>query len=160
MRLDNASQSMERLQPGAIATLRSAMEHDPQALAAMTLKGPKCADGLIAAIAREQAALLDPTVRAQRFVRRWCQLQPAYVEMHGDYRRIDERKIAERKLHGLAEELAADKPMAAAIHANPARFGLELHMPLASALRTDNPVRALKIGIEHGFAAPSRGFSR
>jgi hypothetical protein len=160
-RFDKARRDLKRVRPGAIATLRSAMEHDPQAIIrAMALQGPKRVDGLIAAIARETTALLDANVRAQRFVRRWCQQQPAYVDMRGDYRRIEECKVAERKLHGLAEELAADKPMAAAIHADPARYGLELHMPLATALRTNDPVRALKISIEHGFAAPSRGYSR
>jgi Ti-type conjugative transfer relaxase TraA len=161
VRLQKACSDLERVKPGALATLRSAMEQDPQALTAvMAHKGTKRVGGMIAAIAREQSTLFDPDVRAQRFVRRWCQQQPAYVALHGDYRRIEECKVAERKLHGLAEELAADKPMAAAIHVNPTRFGLELHMPLATALRTNDPVRALKISIEHGFAAPSRGYSR
>jgi hypothetical protein len=161
VRLQKACSDLERVKPGALATLRSAVEQDPQALTeVMAHKGTKRVDGLIAAIAREQSALFDPDVRAQRFVRRWCQQQPAYVALHGDYRRIEECKVAERKLHGLAEELATDKPMAAAIHADPKRFGLELHMPLATALRTNDPVRELKISIERGFAAPSRGYSR
>jgi hypothetical protein len=54
VRLQKACSDLERVKPGALATLRSAMEQDPQALTAvMAHKGAKRVAGLIAAIARE-----------------------------------------------------------------------------------------------------------
>jgi Ti-type conjugative transfer relaxase TraA len=159
-RFKAATESLDRLQPGTVATLRSALKHDLQArVDTTTIKGPKRVDVLVAAIAREKTAILDPAVRAKRFVSRWTSQQNGYAALHDDYRRIDERKVAISRLNGLIQELAADKPMVAAIQANPGRFGLDPRTPLAQAMRTDNPVRELAIGLEHGFAPPSRGFS-
>jgi hypothetical protein len=99
-------------------------------------------------------------VRAGRFVSRWNTELRNYVVLHDDYRRLKEREHVEKNLRGLTKELDADKPMLAAIQADPARFKLHPQSPLAQAMREQHPVYALQIGIDQGFAPPSRGFSR
>jgi hypothetical protein len=108
----------------------------------------------------QRAALADPVVRAGRFVSRWNAELRNFVVLQDDYTRHQEREHVERNLRGLTKELDADKPMLAAIQADPARFNLHTQSPLAQAMCEKDPVYALQIGIAQGFAPPSRGFSR
>ncbi len=160
-RLDKAGQDLERVKPGTLATLQSALKHSLETrVATAKLRGDKRVDVLDAAIENERAARLDPVVRAGRFIHRWNAALRNFVVLQDDYRRQQEREHVERSLRGLTEELDADKPMLATIQADPTRFKLHPQSPLAQAMREQHPVYALQIGIAQGFAAPSRGFSR
>jgi hypothetical protein len=145
----------------AMATLQSALNHSLDTrVANAELRGDKRVDVLAAAIENERAARIDPVVRAGRFVHRWNAELRNFVVLKEDYRRHQEREHVERNLRGMTKELDADKPMLAAIQADPTRFKLHPQSPLAQAMREQHPVYALQIGIAQGFAPPSRGFSR
>ncbi len=106
--LRDAGVALDAARPGAVRDLHSALEHDPAAGRAMTeLQGRERAVKLVAGIERERAALANPEVRTERFVRGWQELQAQHRELRG-WRHDEARGKVERQMTAMIKGLERD----------------------------------------------------
>ncbi len=106
--LRDAGVALDAVRPGAVRDLHSALEHDPAAGRAMTeLQGRERAVKLVGGIERERAALADPEVRAERFVRGWLDLQAQRHELRG-WQHDEARGKVERQMTAMVKGLDRD----------------------------------------------------
>lgn len=106
--LRRAGQQLDQVRPGTSALIVSALQHDPEARAAMReLSGRERAGQLIAGMDRERAALADPNVRADRFVNRWQELQGERQQLSG-WSQDEARGKVEGQMRGMTESLERD----------------------------------------------------
>jgi len=103
-----AGQQLDQARPGASALMVSALQHDPEARAAMQeLSGRERVGQLSAGMDRERTALADPNVRAERFVQRWQELQGERQELRG-WRHDEARGQVEGQMRGMTKSLERD----------------------------------------------------
>ena len=80
----DAGQQLDQVQGGMKDLMRSTLQNDPETARAMTeLSGRERVGKVIEGMKRENAALQDPNVRAERFVNRWQELQGQRQELRG-----------------------------------------------------------------------------
>ncbi|KNH09013.1 hypothetical protein BRCH_03409c [Candidatus Burkholderia brachyanthoides] len=71
------------------------------------LTGRERASQIITGMERERAALVDPNVRAERFVQRWQDLAEQRQALRG-WQHNDARQKVEGQMRGMAESLGRD----------------------------------------------------
>ena len=112
-----AGQQLDQVQGGMNDLMRSTLQNDPATARAMTeLSGRERVGHVIDGMKRENAALQDPNVRAERFVNRWQELQGQRKELRG-WQHDDARAKVESQMSGLAKSLERD-PQAESIVRN------------------------------------------
>ena len=80
----DAGQQLDQARPGARELMRSALRYDPDMGRSMTeLSGRERVAQVIDGMKRENAALQDPNIRAERFVERWQELQGQRQQLRG-----------------------------------------------------------------------------
>lgn len=103
-----AGQQLDQVQDGMKDLMRSTLQHDPATARAMTeLSGRERVAQVIDGMKRENAALQDPNVRAERFVNRWQELQGQRRELRG-WQHDDARAKVESQMNGLTKSLERD----------------------------------------------------
>ncbi|NSZ15595.1 Ti-type conjugative transfer relaxase TraA [Agrobacterium vitis] len=108
LEMRQAGQQLDQARPGASALMVSALQHDPEARAAMQeLSGRERVGQLSAGMDRERAALADPNVRAERFVQRWQELQGERQELRG-WQNDEARGKVEGQMRGMTKSLERD----------------------------------------------------
>ena len=106
--MSEAGQQLDQVQGGMKDLLRSTLQHDPATARAMTeLSGRERVAHVIDGMKRENAALQDPNVRAERFVNRWQELQGQRRELRG-WQHDDARAKVESQMNGLTKSLERD----------------------------------------------------
>lgn len=104
----DAGQQLDQVRDGMKDLMRSTLQNDPATARAMTeLSGRERVAHVIDGMKRENAALQDPNVRAERFVERWQELQGQRRELRG-WRHDDARAKVENQMSGLAKSLERD----------------------------------------------------
>ena len=137
----DAGQQLDQVQGGMKDLMRSTLQHDPATARAMTeLSGRERVAQVIDGMKRENAALQDPNVRAERFVERWQELQGQRRELRG-WQHDDARAKVESQMSGLAKSLERD-PQAESLVRNRSRelgIGQELRreQSIARALQDE-----------------------
>jgi Ti-type conjugative transfer relaxase TraA len=111
-----AGKQLDQARPGTAALMASTLEHDPDARRAMTeLSGRDRVGQLIAGMDRERTALADPSVRADRFVNRWQDLQEKRHELRGrPHDKIFEK--VEGAMRGMVKALERDPQVESILH--------------------------------------------
>lgn len=116
----DAGQQLDQVQGGMKDLMRSTLQHDPATARAMTeLSGRERVAQVIDGMKRENAALQDPNVRAERFVERWQELQGQRRELRG-WQHDDARAKVESQMSSLAKSLERD-PQAESLVRNRSR---------------------------------------
>ncbi|NRF07315.1 Ti-type conjugative transfer relaxase TraA [Agrobacterium pusense] len=137
----DAGQQLDQVQGGMKDLMRSTLQHDPATARAMTeLSGRERVAQVIDGMKRENAALQDPNVRAERFVERWQELQGQRRELRG-WQHDDARAKVESQMSSLAKSLERD-PQAESLVRNRSRelgIGQELRreQSIARALQDE-----------------------
>lgn len=115
-----AGQQLDQVQDGMKDLMRSTLQNDPATARAMTeLSGRERVGQVIKGMKRENAALQDPNVRAERFVNRWQELQGQRQKLRG-WQHDEARGKVESQMSGLAKSLERD-PQAESIVRNRSR---------------------------------------
>ena len=137
----DAGQQLDQVRDGMKDLMQSTLQHDPATARAMTeLSGRERVVHVIDGTKRENAALQDPNVRAERFVERWQELQVQRRELRG-WQHDEARAKVENQMSGLAKSLERD-PQAESIVRNRSRelgIGQELRreQSIARALQEE-----------------------
>ena len=137
----DAGQQLDQVRDGMKDLMRSTLQNDPATARAMTeLSGRERVAQVIDGMKRENAALQDPNVRAERFVERWQELQGQRRELRG-WQHDDARAKVESQMSGLAKSLERD-PQAESLVRNRSRelgIGQELRreQSIARALQDE-----------------------
>lgn len=137
----DAGQQLDQVQGGMNDLMRSTLQNDPATARAMTeLSGRERVGHVIDGMKRENAALQDPNVRAERFVNRWQELQGQRKELRG-WQHDEARAKVESQMSGLAKSLERD-PQAESLVRNRSRelgIGQELRreQSIARALQDE-----------------------
>ena len=104
----DAGQQLDQVQGGMKDLLRSTLQHDPATARAMTeLSGRERVAQVIDGMKRENAALQDPNVRAERFVERWQELQGQRQQLRG-WQHDEARGKVESQMNGMTKSLERD----------------------------------------------------
>ena len=103
-----AGQQLDQVQDGMNDLMRSTLQNDPATARAMTeLSGRERVGQVIEGMKRENAALQDPNVRAERFVNRWQELQGQRQELRG-WQHDEARGKVEGQMRGMTKNLERD----------------------------------------------------
>lgn len=106
--LQKAGLQLDQARPEATRLMVSAMRHDPETAHAMTeLSGRERVGQLVAGMDRERAMQADPTVRADRFVQHWQQLDGERQRLHG-WQHDEARGKVEGQMRTMAGALERD----------------------------------------------------
>jgi len=106
--MQQAGQQLDQVRDGLKDLMRSTLENDPATARAMTeLSGRERVAHVIDGMKRENAALQDPNIRAERFVERWQELQGQRRELRG-WQHDDARAKVESQMNGLTKSLERD----------------------------------------------------
>ena len=104
----DAGQQLDQVRGGMKDLMRSTLENDPATARAMTeLSGRERVAHVIDGMKRENAALQDPNIRAERFVERWQELQGQRRELRG-WQHDDARAKVESHMNGMTKSLERD----------------------------------------------------
>jgi hypothetical protein len=104
----DAGQQLDQVRGGMKALMRSTLENDPATARAMTeLSGRERVAHVIDGMKRENAALQDPNIRAERFVERWQELQGQRRGLRG-WQHDEARAKVESQMNGLTKSLERD----------------------------------------------------
>ncbi|AMB48405.1 Ti-type conjugative transfer relaxase TraA [Methylobacterium sp. AMS5] len=118
-----AGEALDAVRPGSHALLRSALTHDSETTGAMVgLAGPERVERLAAGLERERAALADPSVRAERFVRRWQDLQGQRAALQ----HREARAEVEGEIRAMGETLERDPEVVAMLSPRRRELGIAL----------------------------------
>ena len=106
--MGDAGQQLDQVRDGMKDLMRSTLQNDPATARAMTeLSGRERVAQVIDGMKRENAALQDPNIRAERFVERWQELQGQRRELRG-WQHDDARAKVESQMNGLTKSLERD----------------------------------------------------
>ena len=106
--IGDAGRQLDQVQGGMKDLLRSTLQNDPATVRAMTeLSGRERVAHVIDGMKRENAALQDPNIRAERFVERWQELQGQRRELRG-WQHDDARAKVESQMNGMTKSLERD----------------------------------------------------
>lgn len=104
----DAGQQLGQVRGGMKDLMRSTLENDPATARAMTeLSGRERVAHVIDGMKRENAALQDPNIRAERFVERWQELQGQRKQLRG-WQHDDARGKVESQMNGMTKSLERD----------------------------------------------------
>lgn len=103
-----AADNLDQTRPGSHGLIRSAMQHDPKILEAMTERsGRERVNLLVSGMDRERALQADPNVRAERFVARWSELKAERQELQGPQHNQARGKV-EGEMRSMSQSLGRD----------------------------------------------------
>ncbi|WP_082531723.1 Ti-type conjugative transfer relaxase TraA [Methylobacterium sp. Leaf469] len=151
-----ATAALEQARPGVGETLRSALEHDPEAaLALAAAPGRARTAALVTVLEREAAVLVSPALRAERFVRSWVDLSAQRAALP-DWQHLRARGAVEERMQALRLSLTGDPALEAALGAWRKELGItsraEPKMSLSHELeRSLAPERGPSLGLSLGF---------
>lgn len=136
-----AGQQLDQVQGGMKDLMRSTLQHDPATVRAMTGRsGRERVARVIEGMKRENAALQDPHVRAERFVDRWQELQEQRRELRG-WQHDEARARVESQMSGLAKGLERDPEAEAIVRDRSRELGIRQELgqeqSVARALQED-----------------------
>jgi len=104
----DAGQQLDQVRDGMKDLMRSTLQNDPATARAMTeLSGRERVAQVIDGMKRENAALQDPNIRAERFVERWQELQGQRRELRG-WQHDEARGKVESQMNGMTKSLERD----------------------------------------------------
>jgi predicted nucleotidyltransferase component of viral defense system len=145
--LADAATEMDTLRPGAVAALRSALRHDPEAREALTT-APSHQRGkaLVTLLMREQTVTLDPNVRAERLVTDW---HTAITSQTAANKTSDPASIntAISDLRTAARAIADDPEAVEVIRKRANELGIRDESSLGIALKSPSPGQSLLAGL-------------
>ncbi|WP_201272990.1 Ti-type conjugative transfer relaxase TraA [Sinorhizobium meliloti] len=119
-----SSQKLEQLRPGSYELMKSALQHDPQTMQAMTeLSGRERVGQVVAGMDRERAAQADPNVRADRFIERWQELQAERRELRG-WQHDEARGKVEGEMRGMGKSLERDPQLESVLRNRSQELGI------------------------------------
>jgi Ti-type conjugative transfer relaxase TraA len=152
--LRGAGQQLDQVSTGMKDLMRSTLQHDPQVTRAITdLSGRERVAHVIEGMKRENAALADPHVRAERFVDRWQALQGQRRELHG-WQNDEARGKVEGQMNGLAQSLERDPQVDSLLRNRRQELGIGQELrrgeSIAHALQ-DEMTRGRQISRGHGL---------
>lgn len=152
--LRGAGQQLDQVSTGMKDLMRSTLQHDPQVTRAITdLSGRERVAHVIEGMKRENAALADPHVRAERFLDRWQVLQDQRRELHG-WRNDEARGKVEGQLTDMAKNLERDPQVESILRNREQALGLgrelERGESIAHALQ-DEMTRGRQVSRGHGL---------
>ncbi|WP_431324955.1 Ti-type conjugative transfer relaxase TraA [Rhizobium sp. YTU87027] len=125
--LQAAGAHLEKTQPGSVALMISAVQHDGGAQHAMIERsGRERVVEVIAGMAREQAMQADPQARADRLMNSWRLLQAQRQELAAERGDAAREKI-EQEMRLLRREINRDPAVASIIRDRANNVGLEHH---------------------------------
>ena len=140
-----AGQQLDQVSGGLKDLMHSTVQHDPRTAEAMTgLSGRERVARVIEGMKRENAALADPAVRAERFVDRWQELQEQRRELHG-WQNNETRGKVESQLSGMAKSLERDPQVESLLRNRRQELGLGQELQ-----RGESIARALQDDVERG----------
>ena len=143
--LRGAGQQLDQVSTGMKDLMRSTLQHDPQVTRAIAdLSGRERVAHVIAGMRRENAALADPHVRAERFLDRWQALQGQRRELHG-WQNNEARGKVESQLNGMAQSLERDPQVESILRNRERELGLGRELE-----RGESIARALQDDMERG----------
>ncbi|MFC5387170.1 Ti-type conjugative transfer relaxase TraA [Aquamicrobium segne] len=103
-----AGQQLDQVRGGMKDLMRLTLENDPATARAMTeLSGRERVAHVIDGMKRENTALQDPNIRAERFVERWQELQGQRRELRG-WQHDEARAKVESHMNGMTKSLERD----------------------------------------------------
>jgi Ti-type conjugative transfer relaxase TraA len=153
--LRKAEDGLEAARPGALADLRSALEHQPELRRAMVeLKGPERSTRLLEAIKFEARVRESPELRAERMVTTWRRLETQYEKLGfgGD---AYARGQVENRMKAFVGQLKRDRELESLMKSRAKDLGIPAGSKLAEMVKAPTVERALSIGLGLG-----RGMSR
>lgn len=153
--LRKAEDGLEAARPGALADLRSALEHQPGLRRAMMeLKGPERSARMLDAIRLEARVRASPDLKVERVVTTWRRLESQYerLSLGGD---VTARGKIETRMRAFVEELKRDPQLESLIKSRSKALGISPGSKLSEMVRAPTLERALNIGLGRG-----RGMSR
>ena len=122
-----AGQQLDQVQPGMNDLMRSTLQNDPQTARAMTeLSGRERVAHVIEGMKRENAALQDPNVRADRFVERWQELSRQRQQLRG-WQHDEARGKVESQMSGLTKSLERDPQVDSVLRNRRQELGIGQH---------------------------------
>lgn len=143
--LRGAGQQLDHVRDGMKDLMRSTLQHDPQVTRAITdLSGRERVARVIEGMKRENAALADPAVRAERFVDRWQELQGQRQQLHG-WQNNEARGKVESQLSGMTKSLERDPQVDSLLRNRRQELGLGQELQ-----RGESIARALQDDMERG----------
>ena len=136
-----AGQQLDQVSGGLKDLMLSTVQYDPRTVEAMTgLSGRERVRYVIDGMKRENAALADPHVRAERFVDRWQELQEQRRELYGRYD-AEARGKVESQMNGMAKSLERDPQVDSILRNRRQELGLaqepQREKPVARELQDD-----------------------
>jgi len=106
--MGDAGRQLDQVQGGMKDLMRSTLQNDPATVRAMTeLSGRERIAQVIDGMKRENAALQDPNIRAERFVERWQELQGQRRQLRG-WQHDEARGKVESQMNGMTKSLERD----------------------------------------------------
>lgn len=152
--LRGAGQQLDQVSTGMKDLMRSTLQHDPKVTRAITdLSGRERVAHVIEGMRRENAALADPHVRAERFVTRWQALQEQRRELYG-WQNDEARGKGDSQLNGMAQSLERDPQVESLLRNRRQELGLrqepQREKPVAQELQ-DEVERGHQISRGHGL---------
>jgi Ti-type conjugative transfer relaxase TraA len=122
--LQKAGQQLDQVRSGSARLMVSAMRHDPETAHAMTeLSGRERVGQLVAGMDRERAMQADPTVRADRFVQHWQQLDGERQRLHG-WQHDEARGKVEGQMRTMAGALERDPQAESIVRSRSQELGI------------------------------------
>ncbi len=132
--LKTAKARLEAIQLGVVAVLERALQYDPKTRAAMAAPGgPHRGAALVAGIEREQAATLDPLIRADRLIDQLISSHNTVVRLERE-EKFDALPLAKHARQAAITAIARDARAQAAMRDNQAALRITPDGWLAQAL--------------------------
>jgi len=123
-----AGQQLDQVQDGMKDLMRSTLQNDPDTMRAMTeLSGRERVAQVIEGMKRENAALQDPNVRAERFVERWQDLRAQHKQLRG-WQHDEARGKVENQMTGLTKSLERDPQVDSILRNRRRELGIGEHL--------------------------------
>lgn len=147
-----AGQQLDQVRAGTQELMVSTLRHDPQTARAMTeLSSRERVAHVIDGMKRENAALQDPSVRAERFVNRWQELDGQRQKLRG-WQHDEARGKVESHMSSLAKNLERDPQAESIVRHRSKELGIGKELGLDQSV-----ARALQAQITRGQRI-DRGF--
>jgi Ti-type conjugative transfer relaxase TraA len=154
--IQEATQALNSVRPGAAQDLQNALRHDLSTWRAMRdLRGPERGAELAGAIRHEERMCRDPTLTADRLVKDWQRLEAQYERL-GGWRHKDERSELAGRMKSIAGTLKQDAQLESLVRSRAQALGVSPVSKLAKVLAAPTVEQASKV-IETG---QDRGLSR
>lgn len=122
--LRTSAERLDQARPGSYALMKSTLQYDPETAKAMTeLSGRERVGELVAGMDRERAALADPSVRADRFIERWQELQAERRTLTTRWH-VDARAKIDSQMKGLTKSLERDPQLESVLRNRAQELGI------------------------------------